>query len=42
LEADATFITLQKKGKEKVGKLEVKLGARYVGKPAIKQTNLKD
>ncbi len=28
LEADATFITLQKKGKEKGGKLEVKLGIK--------------
>jgi hypothetical protein len=32
LEADATFITLQKKGKEKGGKLEVKLGVGYTGK----------
>ena len=29
IEADATFITLQKKGKEKGGKLEVKLGIGY-------------
>jgi hypothetical protein len=34
LEADATFITLQKKGKEKGGKLEVKLGIGYSGKEA--------
>ena len=34
LEADATFITLQKKGKEKGGKLEVKLGVGYTGKEA--------
>jgi len=32
LEADATFITLQKKGKGKGGKLEVKLGIGYSGK----------
>jgi hypothetical protein len=32
LEADATFITLQKKGQEKGGKLEVKLGIGYSGK----------
>jgi len=32
IEADATFITLQKKGKEKGGKLEVKLGVGYTGK----------
>jgi hypothetical protein len=34
VEADATFITLQKKGKEKGGKLEVKLGIGYSGKEA--------
>ena len=34
IEADATFITLQKKGKEKGGKLEVKLGIGYTGKEA--------
>jgi len=34
IEADATFITLQKKGKEKEGKLEVKLGVGYTGKEA--------
>jgi len=34
LEADATFITLQKKGQEKGGKLEVKLGIGYSGKEA--------
>jgi len=34
IEADATFITLQKKGKEKGGKLEVKLGVGYTGKEA--------
>jgi hypothetical protein len=32
LEADATFITLQKKGQERGGKLEVKLGIGYSGK----------
>jgi hypothetical protein len=34
VEADATFITLQKKGKEKGGKLEVKVGVGYSGKEA--------
>jgi len=34
IEADATYITLQKKGKEKGGKLEVKLGVGYTGKEA--------
>jgi len=34
LEADATFITLQKKCKERGGKLEVKLGVGYTGKEA--------
>jgi hypothetical protein len=34
VEADATFISLQKKGKEKGGKLEVKLGVGYSGKEA--------
>jgi len=34
MEADATYITLQKKGKEKGGKLEVKLGVGYTGKEA--------
>ena len=34
LEADATYITLQKKGQEKGGKLEVKLGVGYTGKEA--------
>ena len=34
LEADATFITLQKKGQEEGGKLEVKLGIGYSGKEA--------
>jgi hypothetical protein len=34
VEADATFITLQKKGQEKGGKLEVKLGIGYSGKEA--------
>jgi|NGEPerStandDraft_8_1074529.scaffolds.fasta_scaffold07513_1 hypothetical protein len=34
IEADATFITLQKKGKERGGKLEVKLGVGYAGKEA--------
>jgi hypothetical protein len=32
MEADATYITLQKKGKERGGKLEVKLGIGYTGK----------
>jgi len=32
IEADATFISLQKKGKERGGKLEVKLGVGYTGK----------
>jgi len=31
LEADATYISLQKKGQEKGGKLEVKLGVGYTG-----------
>jgi len=34
IEADATFITLQKKGKKRGGKLEVKLGVGYTGKEA--------
>jgi len=34
LEADATYITLQKKGKGKGGKLEVKVGVGYTGKEA--------
>ncbi len=34
LEADATYITLQKKGQEKGGKLEVKVGVGYSGKEA--------
>jgi hypothetical protein len=34
LEADATYITLQKKGQEKGGKLEVKAGVGYTGKEA--------
>jgi hypothetical protein len=34
VEADATFITLQKKGQEKGGKLEIKLGVGYSGKEA--------
>ena len=34
LEADATYITLQKKGQERGGKLEVKLGVGYTGKEA--------
>jgi len=34
IEADATYITLQKKGKEKGGKLEVKAGVGYTGKEA--------
>jgi hypothetical protein len=38
VEADATFITLQKKGKEKGGKLEVKLGIGYSGKEARYKT----
>ncbi len=32
IEADATYIALQKKGKEKGGKLEVKAGVGYTGK----------
>jgi len=38
LEADATYITLQKKGKEKGGKLEVKAGVGYTGKEARYKT----
>ena len=38
LEADATYITLQKKGQEKGGKLEVKLGIGYSGKEARYKT----
>jgi hypothetical protein len=38
LEADATFITLQKKGQERGGKLEVKLGVGYSGKEARYKT----
>jgi len=34
LEADATYISLQKKGKKKKEKLEVKLGVGYTGKEA--------
>jgi len=34
VEADATFISLQKKGQEKGGKLEVKVGVGYSGKEA--------
>ncbi len=34
LEADATYISLQKKGKGKGGKLEVKAGVGYTGKEA--------
>jgi len=34
MEADATYISLQKKGKEKGGKLEVKAGVGYTGKEA--------
>jgi len=34
LEADATYISLQKKGQEKGGKLEVKIGVGYTGKEA--------
>jgi hypothetical protein len=34
LEADGTYINLQKKGKERGGKLEVKLGIGYTGKEA--------
>jgi len=34
LEADASYITLQKKGKERGGKLEVKIGVGYSGKEA--------
>jgi len=38
LEADATYITLPKKGQEKGGKLEVKLGVGYSGKEARYKT----
>ena len=38
MEADATFITLQKKGQEKGGKLEVKIGVGYTGKEARYKT----
>jgi len=38
LEADATYITLQKKGKEKGGKLEIKAGVGYTGKEARYKT----
>ncbi len=38
LEADATYITLQKKGQEKGGKLEVKAGVGYTGKEARYKT----
>ena len=38
MEADATYITLQKKGKEKGGKLEVKVGVGYSGKEARYKT----
>jgi hypothetical protein len=38
LEADATYITLPKKGQEKGGKLEVKLGVGYTGKEARYKT----
>ena len=38
MEADATFITLQKKGKGKGGKLEVKVGVGYTGKEARYKT----
>jgi len=34
MEADATYITLQKKGKERGGKMEVKIGVGYSGKEA--------
>jgi len=34
IEADATYISLQKKGKERGGKLEVKAGVGYTGKEA--------
>jgi len=34
MEADATYISLQKKGKEKGGKLEIKAGVGYTGKEA--------
>lgn len=34
VEADATYISLQKKGKEKGGKLEIKAGVGYTGKEA--------
>ena len=38
LEADATYISLQKKGKERGGKLEVKVGVGYSGKEARYKT----
>jgi len=38
IEADATYITLQKKGKGKGGKLEVKVGVGYTGKEARYKT----
>jgi len=38
MEADATYITLQKKGKEKGGKLEAKVGVGYTGKEARYKT----
>jgi hypothetical protein len=34
IEADATYISLQKRGKEKGGKLEIKAGVGYTGKEA--------
>ena len=38
MEVDATYISLQKKGQEKGGKLEVKLGVGYTGKEARYKT----
>jgi len=38
MEADATYISLQKKGKEKGGKMEVKIGVGYSGKEARYKT----
>ena len=38
MEADATYITLQKKGQEKGGKMEVKIGVGYSGKEARYKT----
>jgi len=39
MEADANYITLQKKGKERGGKMEVKIGVGYSGKEARYSTD---